>query len=326
MTGLLQTTSSSPSLRTLVSPFLQPGEIEGIAPFEEAFQEKVEEQQRESDARLIQILQQRLHTGKSSVVYIGNGPGRMPAELGATLGSGGSKKAVQLGSRFALLVPNIQSKEAAAGVARWWRSLVDEEVSMTDRFASHGLMTLSSKRVDVYPSSAPSEMGLPAYISESFDSLAATKGCYILDMNGSNSTWKLGKDYLFATDEERLKEENWDRVLDELLTDVAKICLYDLPGNGDTMNMAIIKKDPCEVRYLGFDFTDKELMSLFKLEGPVDFRVLEAKAFMYMYRMLKELIAYEFGASDKGEALFNRLIAKYPKIIAQRMQKMRADS
>jgi len=290
-----------------------------------------------SDARMIKIVQERLDSQKDRTIYVADGAARKPALLGRCLGNGASKRAIQLGDGLALLVPKIDSEDDE--VASWWRNIVDEEVDVTNHFASLKLLTLSSRKVDLYSCEDASEDPLPAYVSESFESLAKTKGCYVIDLKDSDkSAWVKGTNFLFSSPEERLKVANWDRVLEPLVNDIAIICLHDLPANGDSLNLAIVNKHHAQpgqdekqptpeyvVRYMGFDFSGRDLFNLFKLDGPVDERIYEAKAFGYMYRILMVLLEYEFEKSTKeSKALYNALLDKYPKLIAERVRKMKA--
>lgn len=336
-------TLPSVSLRDLVSSFLKPEEREGIRFFENAFQKSV---QRLHNAPSFPNWADRLkfmisQVGKI-VVYVKDASGKKPEKLDKVLTSGANKTAIQLTQGRVLMVPNTEDV-SLEDMGAWWSNVVEEEVAMSQLFDSHVLLTPRSRRVEISLSSKDGETTLPAYVCESFEHLAQEKGTFLIDMNGRGSTWKKGEQFLFASDEARMKEANWDKVFDPMLDDLARICLHDLPAGGETMNLAIVNKkhrphresadddkepDPeYAVRYFGFDFSDKDLLYLFKLEGPVHDRALEGKAFMHMYRMIQVVFAHEFGAaagSGDVKALFDRLLKKYPKIVMERVQKLRA--
>ena len=67
----------------------------------------------------------------------------------------------------------------------------------------------------------------------------------------------MGENFLFKTEEERLKEASWDSVVDPLLTDLAKLSLFDLGIGGDSLNLAIVPtpSQSYELRYFGFDLS-----------------------------------------------------------------------
>lgn len=333
----------SVSVRNLVSSFLEPEEREGIRFFEHAFQKTVQHvQNTPSLANWVDRVKFMISQAGKTVVYVKDAAGRKPEKLEKVLTSGANKTAIQLTQGRVLMVPNAEDV-SLEDMGEWWSRVVEEEVAMSELFDSHVLLTPRSKRVEISWGSKDEETTLPAYVCESFEHLAQEKGTFLIDMNGRGSTWKKGEEFLFASDEARLKETNWDKVFDPMLDDLARICLHDLPAGGETMNVAIVNKNhrphresaedgktaepEYAVRYFGFDFSDKGIFKLFKPEGPVHDRALEGKAFMYMYRMIQVVFAHEFGAaagSGDVKALFDRLLKKYPKIVMERVQKLRA--
>lgn len=194
-------------------------------------------------------------------LYVTDQTGKHQETLLGVLGRGGSKKAIQIAKGRALILPNMDV-DPIANIARRWERMVLEEVKMSKILNRLGLLSPLSEQVSVTLTES-SENVIPAYMSETFENLSL-KGCFIIDTkNSDSSTWKQGEHSLFQSDEERLSEKNWDSVFNSVLTDITKICLYDIPAGGDSLNIAVVKKASdsavCqyEVRYFGFDFSSK---------------------------------------------------------------------
>jgi hypothetical protein len=112
-------------------------------------------------------------------------------------------------------------------------------------------------------------------------------------------------------------------VINSLITDFAKICLYNVPINGDSVNIAVVKKPSenavCqyEIRYFGFDFS-------WKWE-PLDMSVIQKKPSVspkmiathrYSFEIILNVIFFsEFKSSrddsERVQSLKNRLLQKF---------------
>lgn len=246
------------------------------------------------------------------------------------LGGGGSKKAWEISGGRALLLPSFS--DSTATIARIWERIVLEEVAMSKVLTKLGLLSPLSKQVSVKLTEF-SESIIPAYISESFESLSL-KGCFVIDQkNSKSSTWKSGEHFLFQSDEERLNEKNWDSIFDSVLTDIAKICLYNIPSNIDSLNIAIVKKPSDsavaqhEVRYFGFDFSSKDgLLSIPDADTPSTSPDI-SQAKKILNSIITNVVWCEFFESDsyyekKGmniRKLIERLVEKYVGDIEKRM-------
>jgi hypothetical protein len=218
------------------------------------------------------------------------------------IGSGGSKKAYKLSKGRALLLPNFS--DSCQIVANRWERMVLEEVAMSKIISSLGLLSPLCERVDIVCSTSDetSEKIIPAYICQSFEQLALS-GCFIIDTkNRRSSTWKMGENYLFKTEDERLSQTKWESILDLLVTDIAKICFYDIPTDFDSLNIAIVKKSDdklqegssYEVRYFGFDFSSKcGSLSIPTLEKKEKLVVNEEDIEKILNHILTDLIYYE---------------------------------
>lgn len=181
-----------------------------------------------------------------------------------TLGSGGAKRIYEIENNQALALPNF-SADPIFAIAKRWRRVVSEEVGMSKILNSLGLLSPMSKQINISFSEISND--IPAYISETFENLTSTKNWFIIDFkNWDSSTWKKGGNYLFASKKERFCEENWEYVLDPLLDDIAKICIFDIPITRDSSNMAIVRQKKSDsdqaiseyqIRYFGFDFSNK---------------------------------------------------------------------
>lgn len=178
-------------------------------------------------------------------------------EILKIFGKGGSKTALDIGQGRALIVPYMTGSSTLLVKHNWERmSLI--EVGMSYQLRSIGLLSPESKLIGLSFSLDVDKYHIPALLSTSFDDLKS-KGCYILEYK-AGGTWEMGKDYLFQSDDDRFNESKWDEMLNPLLTDIAKLCIYNIPLNNDSLNLAIIKKqnsNEYEVRYFGFDFAGK---------------------------------------------------------------------
>ncbi len=183
------------------------------------------------------------------------------------LGIGGCKQVFEISDFQALVVPNMTS-DNLENIACRWNRIVSEEIQMSKLLESVGLLTPMLRYTRVAysnPENGP-DVGIPAYITDPFSCLKEIDGMFIVDLkNPDSSTWVKGENFLFNSTEERLVESNWDAAFEPFLTDVLKICTFNLPVSGDSVNIAIVKKqnpkndlkDEFEIRYFGFDFTHK---------------------------------------------------------------------
>lgn len=208
------------------------------------------------EANILQVIKERIRENED--IYIRDEKGIKNERSLSYLGEGGSKRAFKLESGLALLLPSFQ-----ASFLRW-KKISKEEVSISQFLTKIGMLSPLSFHVNL-AISPTSLFTFPTYASESFENLGLTKKWFIIDWkNEESSTWKEGKNSLFTSEEDRRNLENWNSVVDPLLTDLAKIYLYDIPADGDSLNVAIVKKDSnasiiqYEIRYFGFDFTNTE--------------------------------------------------------------------
>lgn len=279
-------------------------------------------------------LQDRIEGEKA--IYMADGPGLHQEMLLDVLGAGGSKKAIALQEGRALMVPNMDADSMYAIVIRWKR-MVHEEVAMSQLLTKVGLLSPVSRRVTLSLSEDSHEGRIPAYLSETFESLGKTKGWLIIDTkNWQSSTWKQGRHFLFNSEEERLTEKNWDSVVDSALTDVAKIAMYDIPAGGDSLNIAVLKKpsdssvSQYEIRYFGFDFSSKYgQLTIPQIQKKPSKSPIPARAVHLLDSMLDDVFSWEFGhwryswgeESEKAKlrSLKDRLVERYSKDIIARM-------
>lgn len=278
-----------------------------------------------------EALQKEMDQIGSSILCVIDHTGMHQETLLKVLGGGGSKKAIQLAKGRALLLPNMD-EDSIAEIALRWERMVSEEVAMSRILNRIGLLSPSLEQVNIIPSEI-SEDKISAYISETFEELGKTNGWFIIDIkNRDSSTWKEGKDFLFQSEEERLNEENWDSAVDSVLTDIEKICLYDIPAGRDSLNIAILKKPSesavCqhEIRYFGFDFSDKDTPLAIPEDKPLVHPLNKDRAKWILNSILDNVFIYEFGRrylfKDEGgnlKSLKNRLVQKYSEIIIARM-------
>jgi|GEM_PF-6376871 len=267
--------------------------------------------------------------GKSFEVWV-NG---VNETLKESLGRGGSKRAMALPNSRVLLLPVMSGGEMLVTA---WRNMVKEEVAVSNLLTRLGMLTqeLHPVTVSFNPNSFVST--IPAYVADTFESLGQKKGWFIIDSkNNGSSTWKEGEHFLFPTKEARLHEKNWDIVLDPLLTDIAKICLYGIPSGLDSLNLAVTKRttesdvSSYQVRYFGFDFSSKygSLPSIKKI-SPEELETRKVKNILSL--MLTSLFTTEFTLTlcddfstyktlrDSTEPLKDRLIKKYTEEVLAR--------
>jgi hypothetical protein len=268
---------------------------------------------------------------KRATLYVTDETGKHPETLLGVLGRGGSKKAIQVARGRALILPNMDA-DPTAHIAGRWERMVLEEVKMSKILSRLGLLSPLSEQVSVALTES-SENVIPAYISESFENLSL-KGCFIIDIkNSDSSTWKEGEHSLFQSDEERLSEKNWDSVFDSALTDISKICSYNIPAEGDSLNIAIVKKASdsavCqhEVRYFGFDFSSKrKFLAIPDAENRSSTPPNIDKATQLLNSIIENVFFCEFGQrylygaeSENLRNLKDRLVQRYIKGVAARM-------
>jgi len=266
------------------------------------------------------VIQRCYETLKQRIVdqqcfFMRNEPNISSEKLVKILGIGGSKMAIQLERGRALIVPNLgfflvmkndgsEKLKSTQGdlpfVFKGWPRMVYEETCMSNLLTKIGLLNPYSERVSLFFSKDSNAPTIPAYLSQSFENLSQTQGCFIIDAkNTSSSTWKMGKDFLFGSEEERLIPQNWDSVVDSLITDIAKISLYGIQTGGDSLNVAILKTgrshmpSPYEIRYFGFDFSQKSVRL------PIPSTPVEQPDLTRANELLDEVLdivfAYEFG-------------------------------
>jgi len=246
-----------------------------------------------------EVLKKRIQ--EKQAVFVKNGQDVQTETLVDVLGTGGSKKAIALQRGRVLMVPNMDW-DTLYEIWPRWRRIVYEEVAMSNLLTKMGLLNPRAQRVSLFFSEGSNAPTMPAFLSESFESLGHTQGWFIIDAkNTSSSTWKKGENFLFKAEDDRLNAQNWDSVVDSLLTDIAKISLYGLGIGGDSLNLAILKKS-CdsiaslyEIRYFGFDFTHKS----FRLDIPQ--KPIEhpdpTQAIDLLNEALEIVFHYEFGTS-----------------------------
>lgn len=271
---------------------------------------------------------------ENPTLYIKDETGTHEEKLLGVLGRGSSKQAVLLDKGRALLLPNMR-RDPIGHVANRWERIVCEEVGMSNLLTEAGLLSPQSKQVSI--SFNPDGSGsIPAYLSETFQSLGETKGWFILDLKNDeeSSTWK---EKLFKTPADRNKDENWDAVFAPLLTDIAKICIHGIPGGGDSLNIAIVKKPDSEqgessasayeVRYFGFDFSSKGGTLAIPKMAP-NSSDYTTKTKRMVSHILEWVLDREFNEKEFSismvypEDLYNRLVEKYTKTILTKINEL----
>lgn len=277
---------------------------------------------------------------KDSIVYLQDDTGKRPEALLGLLGSGGNKRAILIANDQALILPNMV--DGPALVASRWERVVSEEVAMSKFLQEIGLLSPDLKKVKVTLSET-SKAVIPTYVSETFNHLAISKGWFVIDLkSGGSSAWERDKHHIFDSEVDRLDVEKWDPVLDSLLTDIATICVYDIPANSDSLNVAIVNKNHrssnlesnYELRFFGTDYASKHnSLSIPSIEKKINFSSLteikKSELKEEAQRILRSLVGdffyYEFnGENLSGEKsknigeVLNNLVEKHtPEILAR---------
>ncbi len=210
------------------------------------------------------------------------------------LGHGSHKTAFEIARGRALILPNIDDENVEEFAACWGR-MVEEEVRISKLAQAAGLLSSRNKLVNI--SCSPNRSGgtVPTYICETFENLSKTKGWLVIDAKASNSSiWKKGTSF-FSSQEDRLNPEKWDFVLDRLLTDIARFMRFVVPCEGDARNFAVIETmQGYQVRYFGFDFSDKNT-SLKECNWGQDEKTIRKSAVTILSSMLEDILFVEFG-------------------------------
>lgn len=243
-----------------------------------------------------------------------------------TLGFGGTKVAVELQGGHALLLPSTRADQIERIIPAWNR-IVYEEVAMSQLLTRIGLLSPLSWQVRIACSPVAREGSISAYLSETFENLGRTREWYVIDRkNEDSSIWKLGQHFLFRSEEERLNIQNWDSVVDALITDAVKLCIHQIPFGGDSFNLAIVRNpyattiSQYEARFFGFDFSSKR--------APLYPRSFNSKSASTIFDSLLDYVCFrEFGRrydanNEEGarlKAFKNQLLSRYSRAIATRM-------
>lgn len=261
-----------------------------------------------------------------ATLYVIDATGKHQETLLRVLGRGGSKKAIQLARGRALIVPNMDA-DPLLEIANRWERMVLEEVAMSNILKRIGLLSPVLEQVSIALEES-SEHVIPTYVCESFESLAKTKGCFIIDRrNRGSSTWTRGHS-LFKPSTDRFQETNWDPVLALLIADIVQIYLHDLPVGGDSLNFAILQNpaesaDLCsyQVRYFGFDFSSKhEATGIPEIQEKPLVRPNEVWVKNLIESSLDYVFSYEFGneydfehpgVGEESRRFKNRLVKRY---------------
>lgn len=268
---------------------------------------------------------------KDASLYVENGTGKQQENLLEILGQGGCKKAIKISGDRALILPNMDV-DSVSDVSQRWERVVLEEVAMSKALTSIGLLSPLLQQVNL-SLNENSEDVIPAYISETFESLTKTRDCYIIDhKNLNDSEWGKLKKHFFNSEKERLNEKNWKPIIDSMLTDIAKICMYDIPISSDSLNVAIMKnprnsqdgESEYEIRYFGFDFSSKNTpLSIPKLEKKNLSTDHRKKVEYLLFSLLESVFFLEFDEKiylKKHVIEFlDKLVAKYSKEVLSRI-------
>jgi hypothetical protein len=266
----------------------------------------------------------------SSNLFVLGEAGMAQEKILCILGEGGSKKAIQISGNRALMLPNM-NVDPTKDIAERWERMVCEEVKMSEILSRIGLLSPLAKQVSISLTESSKHV-IPAYVCETFDS-SSLKGCFIVDSkNRKSSTWKQGLHFLFQSEADRWNEENWHRVLDSFLTDVAKICLWNVPAEGDALNFAVVEK-PCksaicqyEIRYYGFDFSSKHGSTVIPdVENKPEILPNIDKAKRLVEAAVNKFIFLEFDQRDDNEMLTElkkKLKEKCVKIALVKIQQL----
>jgi len=320
------------NLEFSIFPYLSPEDRRNLGQVDQALHRKI---YRFDESCSYQLLDEKIDDNEH--VYIHRGGSLHPERLLRFLGGGGSKKAIGLQGDRALLLPNMDVSDLNDVIDRWKR-IVDEEVYMSEYLTKVGLLSPQSQRVRVVVSKNFYRIQIPAYFSETFESLGKTKNWFIIDGNNSSvSTWKQFEHYLFEKEDERRIEKHWDSVIDSLLTDIAKIMLYNIPTPSDSLNIAVVKRpseqNVCqyEVRYFGFDFSSKlEALALPTLKEETPEGLNRKRAKYLLDNFLDKLFFAEFDYKYEYEegceilrAMRESLEDKYAPEVLRRIELMR---
>ena len=181
----------------------------------------------------------------------GSRPVNMKTE--GTLGKGGAKRAVKLAGDEVLLLPNNHK-------VWFWNKSVKEEVAMAQVCETIGLLCPGAEKVRVRIDGFDNP--ILAYIAKSFASLAS-QGVFVIDVkNSASSTWIEGQHEFFKTEEEKFKPENWTKVCEPFLNDLAKSIFFGVDNSASgTINVAVEKTkeeagaSQYRARVFAFDFS-----------------------------------------------------------------------
>lgn len=251
-------------------------------------------------------------------------------QLQTYLGSGGTKYASRLSNDRVLLCPTSMNAH--------WPSVVRGEVMMSKALTTLGLLSPLSKSATLSLSLELKD-SVPVYTSMPFDQITVKMGYYIIDSkNDGGSTWKQGKHYLFQDNKARLKEENWDSVVNPLIKDIALLCLYNVAVPTDSLNLAVRKKSGTpseyEIRYFGFDFVTKGGQYQMPSEKPLKIEEIAINKPRTIFdRLLMTMCEYEFadrdlqpGALSKHGGFFKplhqRLVERYTPFVQRMIQRL----
>ena len=110
-----------------------------------------------------------------------------------------------------------------------------------------------------------------------------------------------------------------------LVRDVATIFANDIPTNGDSVNIAVVKKDPDsdisehEVRYFGFDFSHKGLPIWipdlkYKRSTPPH----KERVYNIFNKIIEFIFLYEFGERFHSNHPDERALTQFAKQLANK--------
>lgn len=253
----------------------------------------------------------------TSSLFIKDEKGNSSKHTLKLLGKGGSKKAFSIGDGKALIVPNLSVDTTSY---RIWERIICEETGMSKLLTSLGLLSLQLTPVTI--SLTEEGPSFPTYVCQSFESLAQNN-CFIIDTKNRESTTWEGK--FFKTEEDGMKSENWDPIFDPLLTDIAIICVNNIPTPGDSQNVAIIKKgESYEARYFGFDFSSKrQPLAIPKKASSIDSNKMRVLLSNYLEYILDKEFGNKLFSYDYPKDLFESLKERYEKIILEKIEKLK---
>lgn len=196
-----------------------------------------------------ELLEQFHKLKVESPVWIG--AERKALTIGKCVGRGGAKQALEISEDEVLMLPSANHGFDV------WRRIVDEQVRISDELIELGILTVQSKRVDLYLSK-DSDQPLPAYTRSSFKGLAK-KGMYVIDSKKPESSCWKAKSY-FKGDENRSAVESWLPIVKPLLQDIYTLAKNNAFFGSDSLNIVIIENEQgYTARYFGFDFSSKHV-------------------------------------------------------------------